>query len=114
MIIRIILIIFLAFAVSRVYLQLKRGMLKILSFLFWIAVFLGAIIFIIDPSLTGRLAKLLGIGRGADVVIYFSIALLFYLLFRIYIYIENLRHEITELISQLALKEDKKAPIKIK
>ena len=114
MIIRAVLIIFLAFAVSRVYLQLKRGTLKILGFLFWITVFLGAIIFIIDPGLTGRLAKLLGIGRGADVVIYFSIALLFYLLFRIYIYIEDLKHEITELISQLALKEDKKEPTKTK
>lgn len=114
MIIRAILIIFLAFAASRVYLQLKRGALQILSFLFWISVFLGAMIFIINPNLTGSLAKFLGIGRGADVIIYFSIVLLFYLLFRIYIYIENLHHEITELISQLALKEDKKESTKIK
>lgn len=67
---------------------------------------------IIQPRVTGKIAKLVGIGRGADVVIYLSIVVLFYLLFRLYVYVENLRHEISELISQLALKEDKKNKIK--
>lgn len=62
----------------------------------------------IKPDLTVKAAKILGIGRGADVVTYLSIVLLFYLLFRIYIYVEDLRHVVSEIISELALKEDKR------
>jgi small membrane protein len=108
MFIQIVLIIFLFFAASRVYLQWRAGNLKIVSFIFWVTIFCGAILGILQPDLTTRVAKMVGIGRGADVVIYFSVAILFYLLFRIYIYIENLRHEISDLVSQLALKQDKK------
>lgn len=110
MILQTILILFLIFAVSRVYLQWKNGNLKIVSFIFWVTIFCGAIFGIIQPEVTSKIAKLVGIGRGADVVLYFSVAILFYLLFRLYIYVENLRHEISDIISQLALKQDKKRP----
>ncbi len=108
MITQFILVLFLFFAASRVYLQWRRGRIDLKSFLFWLMVFSGAIIGILRPDLTTRLARLVGIGRGADAVIYFSVTILFYLLFRLYIYVEDLRHEISDLISQLALKEDKK------
>lgn len=108
MLVQIILIVFLLFAVTRVFLQLKNGNLTVLSFIFWAAIFIGAILGIIQPEVTSKIAKLVGIGRGADVVLYFSIVALFYLLFRLYVYIENLRHELSDIISQLALKEDKK------
>lgn len=108
MFLQIILIIFLLFAVSRVFLQLKNGNLTFLNFIFWSAIFFGAIIGIINPSLTTKIAKLLGIGRGTDVVLYFSIVILFYLLFRLYIYVESLKHELSDIISELSLKEDKK------
>jgi small membrane protein len=108
MILQTMLILFLIFAASRVFLQWKNGNIKIVSFIFWAAIFVGAIFSIIQPEISSHLARLVGIGRGADVILYFSVAILFYLLFRLYIYVENLRHEISELISQLALKEDKK------
>lgn len=107
MILQIILVLFLIFALSRVWLQLKENNLTVLSFLFWVAIFISAIFGIIQPEVTTRIARFVGIGRGADVVIYFSIVALFYLLFRLYIYVESLRHEISEIISQLSLKEDK-------
>lgn len=108
MILQVILILFLLFAASRVFLQWKNGNIKIVSFIFWAAIFIGAIFGIIQPEITSQIAKLVGIGRGADVILYFSIVALFYLLFRLYVYVENLRHEISDIISQLALKEDKK------
>jgi len=107
MILQLTLVIFLAFAASRVFLQWKNGNLKIISFIFWVTIFCGAIFGITQPQITSNFAKLVGIGRGVDVILYFSVVILFYLLFRLYIYVENLRHEISDLISQLALKEDK-------
>lgn len=108
MLIQILLLVFLMFAVSRVYLQWKSSTLGVANFIFWAALFVAAMIGVVDPTMTSNIAKLLGIGRGVDAVLYVSIILLFYLLFRIYIYVENIRHEITDIISQLALKEDKK------
>jgi hypothetical protein len=99
---------FLVFAASRVYLQWRRGRIDLKSFLFWLFVFCSAMVGIIRPDLTTGLARLVGIGRGADAVIYLSVTILFYLLFRLYIYVEDLRHEMSDIISQLALKEDKK------
>ena len=60
---------------------------------------------ILKPDFTTFIAQSLGIGRGADVIIYASILILFYLLFRTHILIENLRHEVTQVIRALALKD---------
>lgn len=103
MFIQFVLSFFLLFALSRVLLQLRKGNLTIPSFLFWGGVFSVAIIGIINPALTAQAAKFFGIGRGADIVIYLSIALLFYLVFRLSIAIEDVRHELTELVRKIAL-----------
>jgi hypothetical protein len=103
--------IFLLFAVSRAFLRLKDGSLTFGSFLFWLAIWSLATLAIIDPSFTTYVASLIGIQRGTDVVTYLSIALLFYLLFRVNILIENLKDEITHLnrlIALLGRKETKK------
>lgn len=105
MIIQITLIIFAVFALSRVLLQLKQGNLTPYAFLFWTIIFTAGVLGVIFPETTVRLAKYLGIGRGVDVVIYFSIALLFYLVFRLYILLEDIRHEISEIVRRIALKK---------
>lgn len=108
MLLQLVLLVFLLFAVSRVLLQLRQGNLTVVSFLFWGGVFIAAMIGVLEPEVTSSFARLLGIGRGADVVIYLSIVILFYLIFRITIAIEEVRGEITYIIRQLALKNDKK------
>jgi len=105
---QIILSVFLLFALSRVYLRLKGGQLRLGEFLFWFGLFILALAGVIEPGFTTYVAKLIGIGRGADVVMYGSIALLFYLIFRTNIMIEDLRHEITEAIRKEAIREAKK------
>lgn len=106
MLLQFFLLLFLIFAVSRVLLQLRQRNLTIGSFLFWGGVFIAAMIGVLEPELTSQVARVLGIGRGADVVIYFSIVILFYLIFRITIAIEGVRSEITYIIRHLAFKDD--------
>ena len=50
------------------------------------------------------LANRLGIGRGSDLVIYISIAVLFFLLFRVHIAIERVNREVTKVVRDRALK----------
>lgn len=89
-------------------LQLKNSNLTFKAFVFWMVIWLAALIGIVNPDLTSRFAKVFGIGRGADIVIYLSIALIFYLIFRLSIFIENIRHEITRLTREIALLQVKK------
>lgn len=105
--VQIIFAIFLLFAVSRVWLRLKDGSLNLLSFAFWFSLFIFALIGVFEPELTSIIAKKVGINRGSDAVIYASIILLFYLIFRTNILLENLRHDLTKLVRLIALQKKK-------
>lgn len=103
---QIIITFFLLFALSRVYLRFKGGEVTLFGFFFWTILFGSAMLVVLYPGLSSDFAKALGIGRGADAIVYASIILLFYLVFRLYVYIQDIRYEITELVKKLALKEN--------
>ncbi len=101
--IQLLLLIFILFAASRAVLQFRGGTIRFGTLSFWLMVWVFALFAIFYPEQTTQLAKLLGISRGADVVMYGSIALLFYLVFRLYVYLENIRTEISALIREVSL-----------
>lgn len=101
--IQIVLSFFLLFAFSRVILRFKDGAVGLGQLFFWSGLWILAFFTIFYPSFTDFWARLLGIGRGADAIIYASVAVLFYLIFRIHVLIEDLRHEITKLVRQVAI-----------
>src|SRR3989344_4446914 len=101
--IQIFLVAFVVFAISRVVLRLKEKMLSTQAAFFWLLIWFAALIGILMPKTTTKIASFFGVGRGVDVIVYISLTLLFYLVFRIYVMIEDLRHEITYLIRELAL-----------
>lgn len=103
---QIVLSLFLFFALTRVYLRFKGGDVSVIGFIFWTFLFASAIIIVIFPPFSAQVAKFMGIGRGVDAIVYTSIVLLFYLVFRLYIYLQDIRQEITELVQRLALKEN--------
>lgn len=96
-------LIFLIFAFSRVWLRTREGSIGWGMFFFWTLIWVLAILAIVRPELTTQVANRLGIGRGADAVLYISIVLLFYLNFRTNVMLENLRHDITKLTRTIAL-----------
>jgi len=69
--------------------------------IFWIA--MGALVW--NPNVTNSVAGFLGVGRGADAVLYVSIVVLFYAVFRLYGKSENLEHQLNELVKKIALKD---------
>lgn len=102
---QIILFLFLLFALSRVFLRFKSGEVSWRGLIFWGMLFFSAIVVVIVPELSSKIAKSLGIGRGVDAIIYSSIILLFYLVFRLYVYIQDIHYEISDLVKKLALKD---------
>lgn len=105
---QIILISFLLFALSRVALRFRGGQIEQGEAFFWGIVFTAAILALVFPRELSVLANALGIGRGVDLLVYISIVVLFYLVFRIYVLLESLRHEITKLVREIALKGKEK------
>jgi hypothetical protein len=103
MVIQVLLSFFLLFAISRVVMQVRNARLSIGGFLFWSALFIFALVGVLDPHVTTYVARVLGIGRGSDVVLYVSIALLFYLIFRLSISIEEIRRDITNIVRKIAM-----------
>ncbi|HPA25821.1 MAG TPA: DUF2304 domain-containing protein [bacterium] len=109
MLIQILITLFSLFALSKVLKKFKKQTLKKsefgLWFVFWI---LTAVLVWLPGSLT-KIANFLGIGRGADLIFYASLILIFYLIFRIYLKLEKIEKHITKIVRKNTLDEiDKK------
>lgn len=102
-ILQLIAAIFALFALSRVYLRFKEKKLSSISFIFWVIIWLCGVAAILFPSITTEVAGFVGIGRGVDAILYASIIVLFYLIFRLYVKIEDTQRLITEVARKIAL-----------
>lgn len=79
----------------------RRSALRRLFVLFF---FGSGILFILQPHLTNRLAFLVGIGRGADLIFYVSILFLFFLCFNFYVRFRALEERQGRIVRELALR----------
>jgi len=102
-----LLILFVLFAASRVFLQFKDKRIGVGQFLFWIGIWTAALVIGIFAPYLWFISNLLGIGRLVDVFVYASIGLLFYLMYRTYMKVESLEQEITKLTRVIAYKDQK-------
>ncbi len=99
---------FVTFAASRAVLRAKDKKITVFELFFWLCIWGGLIIVVFFPELTSYLADVVGIGRGIDVIIYTSIGLLFYMIFRLYVKFEENEREITQLVREIAIMKKKK------
>lgn len=107
-IVQLFALIFGVFAISRTLLRAKDQKISVSELIFWLAVWstlLGVVFF---PVIVSEIALFLGIGRGTDVILYVSIGVLFYLVFRLYVKLEESQRQITLLVREISLKEKKK------
>jgi len=88
--------------IKAIYSYKQRGM-RTPEYLFWTLVWMGTASIIIFPDATSLVAHLLGIGRGADLIIYTSMLITFYLIFRIHLTLARFEQEITEIVRTIAL-----------
>ncbi len=107
-ILQIIVVAFAVFAISRAFLRFKDRKIAAMSFGLWSALWIAAIVVILLPGTSFFFANLLGIQRGADFVVYISIIALFYLVFRLYVKIDNVEKEVTKLVREIAISKGKK------
>lgn len=105
MFIKFLVTLFVLFAVSRAYLRYREAALGFGGLLFWSLIWIAVEVVVWWPGFTDVIAKRIGVGRGIDALVYLSITVLFYSIFRLYVKTEFLEREITSLVRKLALKD---------
>lgn len=109
-VIQLVLIVFAGFGFGAAAKRFRRGGLTRLQLALWSLLWAAVIAVVLRPESASFLARSLGVGRGADVVVYLSIAALFYLLFRLFGRLEDHERQITALTRELALRDLEKPP----
>jgi len=83
----------------------RAGEIPRLGAIVW-SVLWGAVgVVALFPGLASWLAATVGVGRGADAVLYLSVIVLFWLVFRLALRQRQQERELTKLVRALALKE---------
>ncbi len=84
---------------------LARGWASRREGLIWCSVLLAAGVAILWPQVTTRVADMLGIGRGADLVFYCAVVIMLMGFWAIYIRLRRVRRDVTLLVRHLAILE---------
>ena len=76
----------------------------------WIALALAiaGVVFVMRPDATNRIAHLLGVGRGADLMMYIFLVATVYALMQLYARVRTLDGQITQLSRALAIANARK------
>lgn len=105
LLIQLIIDLFLLFFVINLIIKIRREQIGLAAFIFWFIFWLAGLLIINWPDSTSFLAKVLGVGRGADVIIYLSIILIFNFIFYYTLQLRKIEREITEIIRKISFIE---------
>jgi hypothetical protein len=108
MMIKIILISFIVFVIWRTGVRYQKNDITGREFLVWLVFWGAAAVATLVPKKTDIIAQWLGVSRGADLLVYLSIAVLFFLVFKIIVKLERIEREITKLVRDKALSQIEK------
>lgn len=104
-VIQVVLTLFAAFGFGAAVSRFRRGRIGFRQLLGWSLLWAAAAAVVLRPETASEAARRLGVGRGADVVVYLSIAALLYLQFRLFARLDDQERQITRLTRELALKD---------
>lgn len=105
MIIQLLLTAILLAALVLTWRRAKQGALSRREAILWSLLWIGAGIVVLNPWVANWFADTVGVGRGVDAVLYVSIALIVYLLFRIFLRLDKAERDLTKLVRRIALDE---------
>ena len=105
MLIKIFVTLFVAFAISRVFLRYKDGAIGILGTILWSLLWAIVEVFIWIPKISDVAAQKVGISSGVNALVYVSVVVLFYSIFRLYVKLEHVEHELTSLVRKMAIQK---------
>ena len=105
--IRIVIVMIVLFNLWRAYGRWRQGQLSLPRLLSWAVLWLGVLAAGLEPHVVDAVSLWLGVKSGAPTLLTFlGFALLFYMVFILYVRLERQQRELTDLVRQLALRED--------
>ena len=105
LIIQVVGIVIALFSLLMVLIRFRKKQISLREFSLWGVFWIILGVFILYPWLMSRLAALVGVGRGVDVIVYFGLILLFYLVFKINVRMEKIEQDITKIVKEEALRK---------
>lgn len=103
MAIKIVLLVCIAAIIGRVIGRARAREVGRGEVVFWLILWLGAAAVVVWPQATDPIAHALGVGRGADLLVYLAVVALFFLVFRIMATLHRLDRQITTVVRAHAL-----------
>lgn len=100
------------FIIYKTVLSFKRGNLSRNFTSVWLLLWISVLFFIFEQNTLIRVAHFLGISRGVDLVIYLAVILTFYLIYKIFYFLNQINQKITEIIREIAVNNPKKGKTK--
>ncbi len=104
MIFKIFLIAFALFALTITVKQFRLRKVSLYWFVSWTILWAVVIVVALIPQATDPIAQIVGIERGADLLVYVAIVVLSYGLYRVLIRLEKVQKEITDIVREVAIK----------
>ena len=103
--IQLLLLISLLIAAVVTWRRAKEGVIRAREAILWTCVWIVAAVVILLPETTSIVANLLGVGRGVDLVLYASVVVLFFLLFKTFVSLDKLEKTLTDIVRKEALRD---------
>lgn len=85
--------------------RLQRGEMSVRKFILWVMVWAGVSVLAIYPDFVKIASDLTGIESGTNALIFFGFIFLFYLTFRLFITVEHLERDITNIVRKKAIED---------
>ena len=104
---QIIILLVIAIIVLKSFRKLLKKELSIWLFSIWFVLWLGVALVDLFPVTINRLADILGVGRGVDLMIYAGLLILFYLVFRINVAINKVNKKFSKIVKEISLHNSK-------
>jgi hypothetical protein len=84
------------------YVRIRKSVLDtVLIFLFLVV----GLLFILFPEITNKLAKVLGVNRGINLIFYTGFLILLFLILKLYARSRRLEQNLTELVRKISLEK---------
>ena len=106
MIIKVIIIAFVAFVLWRTFIRFRKSEITIQEVVIWSVFWLLVVGVTLVPQQTDTISQYLGVERGADLLVYLSVITLFFLVFRIIVKLEKIDKDITKVVRNTALTDN--------
>ncbi len=98
MVIQYAILIFVVFVIIKTIRQHRNKQVSTPSMYIWLVFWILLALAALSPKSTDILASYVGVARGADLLVYVSILVLFYSVFRLLARIQKLQYDMTRLI----------------